>query len=444
MIVRAQVADVHLLGHVGGGVVDHAPCSGSAGPVHQVAGHAGSASQSGRRRRLTKPGGDTSGGSHRSATSRAAASRPARAEGRLPQRAGPAPWPPCRCSRRAGRRGRAGPAGSGTLHVGAERLADRRLGPGRQQLQDRLSQAGLPLPASVEAGVYGHRAGLHGRQSPHGGRRHRLERLHRHRAGARRCGPTGHQVAAWCAGRRLGPDEVRWDPAAGIVDADGLAGRRRRGPPGRRGHRRQALERRAEAADPREPDVGHDPHGPHPGRARPPARRAAERVGHRLLRRPGRRARSPRRAAGATASSPTWWWPGRRRPRRRPTPASAPPSCAPASCSRPEGGALARQLPAVPVRPGRPAGPGRPVVVVDLARRRGRRHRPPARPRRVRAGQPDRPDPGDQRRVHQDPRRRAPPPHAAAHALVRAPPAARAASWPPRCSTRASGCCPPS
>ena len=110
-------------------------------------------------------------------------------------------------------------------------------------------------------------------------------------AGDRARGAAAGPSGAGGAGRaRLGP--------AGRPDRRGHVRRRRRGgQPQRRRHRRPAVERGAQAADPRQPQRAHRGAGPGRRRARRPG--AAQRVGHRLLRRhrvpSGRRDRPERR-----------------------------------------------------------------------------------------------------------------------------------------------------
>ena len=52
-------------------------------------------------------------------------------------------------------------------------------------------------------------------------------------------------------------DEIGWDPDAGRIDAPALEGRRRGRAPRGRGHRRTEVDRRTEAAHPRQPGARH-------------------------------------------------------------------------------------------------------------------------------------------------------------------------------------------
>ena len=114
----------------------------------------------------------------------------------------------------------------------------------------------------------------------------------------RRLESAGHEVLAVV--RRPvdgGEAAVRWNPAAGTLDAADPRGGRRGGQPGRRRHRRPALDRGAKARAAREPYPGHRAAGRGPGLARTEAVRADQRLGHRLLRRSRRR--DPHRAERA-------------------------------------------------------------------------------------------------------------------------------------------------
>ncbi|MEZ5138135.1 MAG: NAD-dependent epimerase/dehydratase family protein [Acidimicrobiales bacterium] len=140
----------------------------------------------------------------------------------------------------------------------------------------------------------------------------------------------GHRVVPVVRGDGR-PGAVRWDPTGATIDAAGLEGVdavvHLAGEGGLR-----PVDHGAAPPHRREPPSGDHPAGPHPGRARSPARRARQRQRHRLLRRaatPGWSRAMPR----ATTSWPACASPGRR-PRRRPrTPASAPPTCGRASSS---------------------------------------------------------------------------------------------------------------
>ena len=91
-------------------------------------------------------------------------------------------------------------------------------------------------------------------------------------------------------GRRSHRDaSLHWDPAAGAIDAGGLRGARRGGAPGGRRDRRQALDRRAEAEDPREPHRADRAARRDAGRTRSAARGARLGLGDRVVRRPGLR-----------------------------------------------------------------------------------------------------------------------------------------------------------
>ena len=137
-------------------------------------------------------------------------------------------------------------------------------------------------------------------------------------ARAPRSPPTATGSSRSCASARA-PTSIHWDPddrpastpptLEGVDAVVHLAGR---------GHRREALDRCAEGPHPRQPQST----APRcwPARlavARPPAERAAERLGHRLLRRPRGRRSSPRsrgrrRLPGRRASTA---WEARRRAR---------------------------------------------------------------------------------------------------------------------------------
>ena len=148
-------------------------------------------------------------------------------------------------------------------------------------------------------------------------------------------------------------------------------------------HRRQAVDRRAQAQDPRQPHERHRDAGGRAGGSRPAAVACSCRGsaigyygdrGDEVLTEtsaPGRRL--PRRGVPGVGGGHRGRR-GRGHP-RRPHPHRA-------SCSAATGGALAKHAAAVPVRPRRTARLGTPVVELDLARRRGRRHPLPARPRR--------------------------------------------------------------
>ena len=119
-------------------------------------------------------------------------------------------------------------------------------------------------------------------------------------------------------------------------------GPRRRGAPRGRGDRREALDRRAEAQDPREPHQGHRPPRRRADLAHGQAAGAGLRVGDRLLRRTVATSSSPRRASAARGSSPTSSPRGRPPPSPRPRRASGCRGSAPASCSHRRGGVLQR------------------------------------------------------------------------------------------------------
>ena len=192
-----------------------------------------------------------------------------------------------------------------------------------------------------------------------------------------------------------------------------------------RGHRVRPMDRGPQAGGAREPDPGHRPALGGPGLARPPTRRAALGLGHRVLRRPGRRGahrdRAPpgdglparglpgvggRDRGGRGGRDPRRPPPHRHRPlprRRRPRR-----SCCPSSW-------------------GWAAGPGAghqwlPWISIDDE---VGRHPLPARPRRGRPGRPHRPPTGHERGVRPHPRSGAAPPRGAAHPPVHHPPPPR-------------------
>ena len=104
------------------------------------------------------------------------------------------------------------------------------------------------------------------------------------------------------------------------------------------GHRRQEVDARAQAADPREPHAGHRPPRPHAGRAHAPARSAGLGLGGGVLRQPRRRGAHRGCAPGRRLPRPGRAWPGRPRPRRPARPGSGWSPSAPVSCSPPTAG----------------------------------------------------------------------------------------------------------
>ena len=236
-----------------------------------------------------------------------------------------------RSGRRLGRPapGRGGMAGR--AHTRRRALRDRRRQPRRPPHPSRRIRR--PGPRRAGPGRPTHRS--HHYEHP----RHRVLRSHRHRTHRAAVESDGHTVTRLVRGdasRRSAGTDVGWDPDAGTIEPvrlERIGTVRRRGAPGRGGHRRPAVVPGPQAGDPREPDrvppalLVDTLAGPVP----PPAR-AGQRVGRRLLRRPGRRGADRGRRRRGRTSWPRSARPGRRRRRRPPTPASGPSTCGPASC----------------------------------------------------------------------------------------------------------------
>ena len=137
---------------------------------------------------------------------------------------------------------------------------------------------------------------------------------HRDRTATRagRCRPSADRIGATtrcrCGRDLVGPGD---GPARPRVDR----GCWRCDPPRGRRHRRQAMDRGAEARAPREPRADHRAPRPRDRGAPGAAPDPRERIGDRVLRRSRRRDPRPRRAVPAKASSPSSARHGRRPPR---------------------------------------------------------------------------------------------------------------------------------
>ena len=232
------------------------------------------------------------------------------------------------------------------------------------------------------------------------------------------------------ARRRATPS--RWDPEPGTIDAAALEGHRRRGAPRRRGHRRQALDRRAEAPHPRESHAGHLAARRRAGGldAAAPVLVCGSAIGYYGDR--GDDVLTEAEPAGEGFLAELVVGLGGRDP---------PAEAAGIRVAHPrtgivlaaDGGALADSLPLFKLGLGGRLGSGPPVLERGSpSTTRCARHPPPARPRRRRAGQPHRAQPGDQRRVHQGARRGAAPPASCRSPPVR-PGVCSAASWRRSC-----------
>lgn len=247
-------------------------------------------------------------------------------------------------------------------------------------------------------------------------------------------------------GHRPGPPRRRrrraaLGPGCGTDPGHRARRGRRRRQPGRRRHQRPSMVRRVQAHAGVEPDLDDRAPGHDDRCGSDPAERLRLRFGGRLLRRPWRRGarravlggrRLPRRplpAVGGSGGGRSFGrHPRRRDPHRHRADAqgrSAAQAAAPVQ-ARARGTLRQRQA----------------MAELDLTRRRGRRDRPSAGQPRRRCVQPDRTEPGDQRRVRQDPRRGVAPAGGAADPARRTEAAARRRAGR-RCSTRASAPCPP-
>ena len=152
-------------------------------------------------------------------------------------------------------------------------------------------------------------------------------------------GPHGHPAGPGDLVRpdhRAGVTDVPWDPAGGTIDTpDAGAGRsvRRGGPPGRGRHRRPTMVPGPQEGHPRQPDHGHLAPGRTPcssSPSPPPVLVSASAVGFYGDRGDEELTEDVHDRTGFLAEVCR---PGRPRPDRRPTPASAPCSSAPASSS---------------------------------------------------------------------------------------------------------------
>ena len=244
---------------------------------------------------------------------------------------------------------------------------------------------------------------------------------------------VGHEVVRLVRRPAAAPDEVTWDPAAGTVDLDGLQGVDgvvHLAGAGVGDHRwtddykREILDSRVDGTH---TIVQRD------ARSSTRPRVLVSALGHRLVRRHRRPRASTRPRRPARASSPTSCAPGRRRPLRRPRPASGSSTPAPASSSRSRA-APGRGCSRCSARPRRQARPRQPVLVLDLPARRGLR---PAVPPRAgpphRPGEPHRPDPVTNAEVTSRHGQGARPPHDPARARP-SPSRPCSASSPARCS----------
>ena len=194
-------------------------------------------------------------------------------------------------------------------------------------------------------------------------------------------GPSGRPPSS--AGRPA-PGEIALGPRARDDRRRPGSRARRRGQPGRRGHRGPALDGRAQGAAAALTGGRDDPAGDDAGRPGAPSAGAALGLGHRLLRRPGRRGADRVVGARSTASCPTCAVPGRPPPDRPRTPASASPTSGPAWCWRRRAGCCGRMVPLFRFALGGRLGRGRQYWPLGRARRRGRRHPLAAGPRRPR------------------------------------------------------------
>ena len=183
---------------------------------------------------------------------------------------------------------------------------------------------------------------------------------------------------SWCApaALRLTVRPIEWDPACGHDRCRRPRGAGRGGPPGGRGHRRLALDRRPEAPHPRVP------HGRHDAARRDDGRRSARRrpvllsgsaIGY--YGDHGDRVIDESTAAGddfpARVCSA---WEACAQPRRSRPAASGSRSCARESFSRPTAVLSARQLPFFKLGLGGTVRSGHAVHELDLDRGRGRSH----------------------------------------------------------------------
>ena len=182
----------------------------------------------------------------------------------------------------------------------------------------------------------------------------------------------GHRVLRFARGGITGDDDDRLGPGSGPHRRAGARRCRRGRAPRGRGHRREALDRRAEAAHPRQSRARH--RGARRRDREPGAQAAGVRVGvgDRLLRQPRRRdphrgeparRRLPRRGVRGVGSA---------RPGPRPTRACAPCIVRTGIVLDAHGGALAADAAPVQARARRQSGLGQAVDELDHARRRDR------------------------------------------------------------------------
>ena len=184
--------------------------------------------------------------------------------------------------------------------------------------------------------------------------------------------------------------------------------RARRGrAPGRRGHRRQALDPRAEAARAREPHRYRRRCWPRrsPGSTKPPA----VLVSGSAIGWYGNRGAEVLTEASAAPTEPDFLsdvcGSGRPRPRRPKRPASAPCTSAPASCSRPRAACSSACVAPFRLGLGGRIGSGRQYMSwIALDDEIGAILHALDPPRDLRAAERDRADPGDERRAHRDAR----------------------------------------
>ena len=209
----------------------------------------------------------------------------------------------------------------------------------------------------------------------------------------KRLGADGHQVTRLVR-RNPRPGEARWNPADGTIETAALRDVDAAVHLAGAGHRRPPLDRRVQAHAARQPHHEHRAARVHARRARPsrrrccsPDRRSATtaRTATRSSTRPARRRRASWPTCAAMGSGDGCSR-RRRHPRRR--------TCARASCSSAQGGALKKQLPLYKLGLGGRDRLGPAVAELDLDRRRGRRDRPPAAQRARGPGQPHGAEPG--------------------------------------------------